>query len=155
MVHGLPDYYRGVDIAFQALSEMIVRPRYGKAEILSVQKVVTPNVATLIDEVYGQGMLYGGNAYLDYTSDQGQGGFMLTVDGKIIADLRFDYLLEQGLLGKHSYGLYLVKYDPTNFIYTVGIMPGITFEEHFKVYYRERDGKTPTVYARVLYALVT
>ena len=29
MASGLPDYYRGVDVAYQALSEMIVRPKYG------------------------------------------------------------------------------------------------------------------------------
>ena len=154
-MHGLPDYYRGVDIAFQALSDLIVRPRYGKADLLYKDKVVTAKDVTLIGEVYGHGMLYGGCVYLNITENQQLSKVLLHVDDKEIANKSFNDLAIYGLVGEHSDGTYMLKYDQTNFIYAVGIMPGITFEESFKIYYDEKHLATPEVSARVLYALVT
>ena len=154
-MHGLPDYYRGVDIAFQALSDLIVRPRYGEAHLLKKDKTVTANDTTFLDGVTGTGMLYGGFAYLDYTSDQRLSTFTLHIDDKVILDYSFENLARYGVAGEHGYSAYLLKYDQTNFIYSVGILPGITFDESFKFYYKERHSDTPQVKIRIIYALVT
>jgi len=142
MAHGLPDYYRGM------------RPRYGEAQLLRVAETVTANDTTLIGSISGKGMIYGGHVCLDYTSVQGQSEVALFVDDNDIGSKRFDRLLQYGLFGKHSYATYLLKKDELNYVYVAGILPGITFETSFKIYYTERHGTTPGVAARVIYALI-
>jgi len=142
MAVGLPDYYRGI------------RPRYGAARLLRQTKTVVANDTTVIDIVEGRGMIYGGDLVVLPGFAQGQSEFTLFVDEKDIGSSRFDRCLERGHIEKHSYAYYLIKMDNVNFIYCVGIMPGITFEKSFQLSYTERHGTTPDVKIRVVYALI-
>jgi len=155
MAHGLPDYYRGVDIAYQALSEMIVRPMYGAAQQLWNTKVCQANEESEVGQKTGQGMLYGGLIYLDPADSQAQGIPKLYIDDVCMATLSFDDLDKYSLNAEHSYPLYLLTKDDANFIYSVGISHGITFESEFRIAYDENDGDVVTVWCRVIYALIS
>lgn len=154
MAAGLPDYFRGVDIALQALSEVIVRPKYGGIQSVSGHGTVGANIETLLAEVSGRGMLYGGFLRLEYTSSQKNGAFYLYVDGEWPGLASFEELNKFGITVEHSYPVYIRKYDDTSFIYCVAVSHGITFESSFKLTYVEADSTTPEIWYRVIYALI-
>jgi len=154
MAHGLPDYYRGVDIAYQALAQLIVRPKYGGAQNAQANVTVTPNAETTLVSVSGKGVLYGGCVFLDHTSTQLASTVRLYVDGAQLSFLSFYTLNKHNIHEPRSTSVYLLKYDNTEFIYTVGISPDITFESSFAVKYQENEGATPVVYCDLNYALI-
>lgn len=154
MASGLPDYYRGVDIAYQALSQMTVRPKYGGALQVAGSVVVTANVATELAYITGKGMIYGGVMYLDYNTTQASGMPRLSCDGNVIAGVSFATLGKYNISKPWACPLYLLKFDDTNFVYSVGASNGITFETNFRLVYFEMEGATPDVYYNFSYALV-
>jgi len=154
MSHGLPDYYRGVDIAYQALSELINRPKYGGAQRTAGSVAVTANDTTQLISVSAKGMIYGGYLFLDHTATQKNSIFILKVDGNIIGYLSADGGNAYNINIEHNSPVYLRKYDDTNFIYCMALSHGITFETSFTVEYEEKHGGTPTLSYRVVYAVV-
>jgi len=154
MASGLPDYYRGVDVAYQALAQMTVRPMYGKAVLASGSKVVAANGGTYLVAVFGKGMLYGGTVWLDYTLPQGNSEMQLWTEEVYILSLSFVRMLQYRITNPVSSVIYLNKYDTVNHIYSAGIGGGITFESYLALAYLEEHGFTPTVHYRLLYALL-
>jgi len=154
MASGLPDYYRGVDIAYQALSQMIVRPKYGGATHKTDGIVVDASEKTILKWVTGKGMIYGGIIFLDHTASQKTGIIDFKVDGNLISSMNFESMEKYGVNVPQSYPIYLLKYDDTAFVYCVALSNGITFEENILLEYTESEGETPMVFFDIVYALI-
>jgi len=154
MAHGLPDWYRGVDIAYQALSELITRPTYGGAIGSSGSKTVYANNTVTLINISGQGMIYGIYVRVSHTATQRDSGVRLELDSNLLFDESFADLNTYGISYPRGYPLTLSKYDDTNFDYCVLIPYGLTFESLINLRYREEHGRTPDVYYSVVYALI-
>ncbi len=154
MASGLPDYYRGVDVAYQALAQMIVRPKYGGAISSIGELTVTASSANTVVAVAGKGMIYGGFVYLDYTSTQKNSKVWLEVDGQQLNDERFLDLQLYSLLDPRVCVLSLLKYDDVDFVYAAGFSYGVTFESTLKLIYSELHGTTPNLFFNLTYALI-
>lgn len=154
MASGLPDFYRGVDVKLQALSELTARLKNGTPTSSAGNKVVASLGRTSLLSVTGKGMIYGGLVFLNHTSTQKAAEVIQVVDGDDMVSLTFDNL---NLLSVDKVGMYplvLRRYDEVNFIYCVGLGSGITFETSFEVVYNELNTTTPTVFTHLLYALI-
>jgi len=154
MASGLPDYYRGVDIAYQALSQMIVRPKYGAALLAAGAETVDAGGVTTLVSIEGKGMIYGGILFLGYTSTQRFSAPRFYIDGHGLSGLTFWELLGLGVTKPNVYPVTLLGYDEAGYVYSVGFAHGITFEESALVSYYEFHGTTPVVYCELVYALV-
>lgn len=154
MVSGLPDYYRGVDITLQALSELIVRPKYGGALLAWGSKTVTKDVQNTLVGIAGKGMIYGGAVWMDYNLTQADSQVWLGIDGYTTTNLSWARLKEFGMTQPRTWPVSLLKYDSVNFIYCAGISYGITFETQVVLAYYEQNGFTPTVHYRLVYTLI-
>jgi len=155
MTHGLPDYYRGVDIAYQALARLMVRPTYGAAECQFGSKTVTPGGNTKLCRIEGKGVIYGGYFFLDHTSDQKNSQPLLEVDDFTISCCSFYNLYCYSLCKPWVAVMYLLRYDDVNHIHSVGVSPNITFESFFEMRYYEAHTSNPKVYYYVFYALIS
>lgn len=154
MAAGTPDYYRGVDVAYQALAQMIVRPKYGGAVQVSGNTAVSANGVTLLASISGKGVIYGGSVWLDFTSSQANAEIMMKLDGAFIFSQSFLRMKDYSILNPRSSIITLNKFDGTNFIYSAGLSYGITFESALDLGYNEQQGDTPTVHFNVVYALI-
>lgn len=154
MASGLPDHYRGVDVAYQALAQMIVRPKYGGALLESGSEAVGANTSVLLALGLGKGMIYGGNVWLDAAASQANSEVQLTIDGVIITTLSFLRLNEYRIVNPRTSVVTLNRYDPVSHIYSVGISYGVTFETYVMLVYKETHGNTPTAHYRLVYSLI-
>lgn len=154
MASGKNDYYRGVDVSYQALAQMIVRPKYGGALLAWGSETLTANIQNTLCGINGKGMIYGGVVWLDYTLTQAQSEVWLGIDGYTLTNLSFLRLKDYSIQQPRSWPVTLLKYDGTEFIYSVGISYGITFETQLVLAYYEKNGFTPTVHYRLVYALI-
>jgi hypothetical protein len=154
MSHGLPDWYRGVDIAYQALSEMIVRPKYGGCQIASGNTVVTASDETDLVTVSGKGMIYGGMIYLDAAATQKNSVPRLHIDGAAIFGLSFLTQNDWGFDTQYLRPAFLQLYDNAAFKYATSFGYGITFETSVKLSFIESHGATPTVFYFLHYAVI-
>lgn len=153
MAEGLPDYHRPIDVAIQTMTEIVNRPKYGAAEILIINSAVGINQETWLGSIAGKGMIYGGWITVDLQGSQWNSIPILRIDNEEVGRTSFANLYRYSLTKEHNEGTYLRAYDITNQIYTVGISHGFTFETQFEILYYETHGLTPTVYARIIYAL--
>lgn len=142
MSSGMPDYTK------------VVRERYGAANSVKWGLAVGANCLTELGSMSGKGIIYGGFLTTDSVASQLNGYPILKVDGKMLEYGSFFTTNKYGLTKEHSYPMYELLYDNVNFIYTVGVMPGITFEESVALLYREWEGDTPTVIGCLIYALM-
>jgi len=142
MPSGMPDYWE------------TIRPRFGGAKAESTFTVVTANDQTVLLSISGKGMIYGGHLRLAYTVSQKNSGIWVYVDNEKLSVDTFEALKNYGLVVENSYVIYLRSFDDVNFRYCVALSYGITFENKFEVMFSEVHGGTPTVYCRVIYALV-
>lgn len=154
MASGLADFYRGVDVAYQALGQMIVRPKYGGAEQVNGSVIVDASVATRLVSIQGKGVLYSGTVWLDDTSTQANSSIGMKLDGWFLASLSFVRMNDYGLVNPRSSIFSLNKYDAKNHIYSIGLSYGITFESYLDLYYGETYGRTPNVFYYLAYALI-
>lgn len=154
MVSGFADYFRGMDVAFKALGAMIVRPKYGGALLATGSKYCTKDTQNTLVGINGKGMIYGGAVWLDYTLPQSNSQVWLGIDGYTITDLSFERLVEYGIDQPRSWPVSVHKKDSVNYVYSVGISYGITFETQLVLAYLEEHGTTPTVHYRLVYALI-
>jgi len=154
MSSGLPDFYRGIDVAFQSLGQIINRPKYGGAVQSAGSVVVTASVQTQIISVLGKGMVYGGILFLDYTSTQRDSFPVLLVDGVNINPVTFTNLNKYGVNIPRAYSIAMAVYNDVDFIYSVQFSYGITFESSVSIEYQEEHGTTPVVASQLTYALI-
>ena len=142
MASGTPDYFR------------TVRQIYGAAHTEQNATLVVASVATPILDVSGKGIIYGGALLLDYTSTQKNSYPEIRIDGVELSVLTMIDLMKFSLVKDKSCPFYILHYDEKNFIYTVGIQPGMTFEVSFELIYNENHATTPFVLAWITYALL-
>ncbi len=142
MASGLPDYKIGVRLA------------YGQARQKAGGLIVKASDITEILSVTGKGVIYGGAVIVDYTASQNGSFVMLEVDDVQLSSANFFTLEAYGLDKQYCFPFYLMKYDDVNFVYTVGVMEGITFESGLRYLYEEINGDTPTVTGFLIYALM-
>lgn len=154
MASGMLDFYRGVDVKYQALAQMIVRPKYGAGVIASGSKQVIGSQANTLVGVDGKGMTYGGIVWLDDTLTQANSQVRLLSDDETLNDISFLRLNDYGITKPRSAVITINRYDAVNFIYSVGVSYGLTFEKSFELSYTEVYGRTPTVHYRLFYALI-
>lgn len=154
MATGLPDYYRGIDVTYQTLSELMNRPKYGAAQSISAGFVVTPSAETEITTVSGQGMIYGGMLGVIATDQIWVDVPILKIDGVEISIANFYTINDFRMYPEKSYPFYMLRFDDVLYRYAVGISSGMTFETGFDVLYEEGAGRTLSVSLRVIYALV-
>lgn len=154
MASGLPDYYRGVDIALQGLSEVINRPKYGGAQETAGGVVVTAGEEKELASISGKGMIYGGLLFLEHTASQSSGIPKLTVDGNLLSAMSFITMNDFNITKQWAFTLYLMTFDEVLFRYAVAVSNEITFETGFKLIYEEKENETPTVYFDLIYALI-
>jgi len=154
MARGLPDYYRGMDAAFEASPQMIVRPKYGGAIQQSGNQWCTANAVTLLTSISGRGMIYGGTVWLDHTASQQNAEIMMKLDGGFIFSLSFLRMLQYGILVPGASIITLNIYDSVNFVYSAGLSYGITFEKSLDLGYNETQGEDLTVHFNLVYALL-
>jgi len=154
MASGLPDYYRGVDIAYQALSQMIIRPKYGGAIVSTLQGLCNASGWTDILTVIGKGMIYGGMIYFDHTSTQRDSYPALYIDGSGVLGRTFSVYNKNSIVTPGAHPLWLSKYDDVNFIYVLNFSGGITFETSLLFSFREVHGTAPVFTFTMVYALV-
>lgn len=153
MAHGLPDYYRGVDIAYQALAQLLVRPSYGAAQIDKGGKQVTADTDTELASISGKGVIYGGYVRLAHSSSQKSSSAFLVIDGTDMSAVAFVALNDYRINRPGANSIYLLQYDDVGFKYAAGLSQGITFESSVKLMYREEHTSTPVVYHSLEYAL--
>lgn len=154
MASGLPDYFMGVDVAFQALAEMVVRPKFGAAQAANSSGVMTASTKQTLVSVAGKGMIYGGTIGILSAGVQRSDIPILSIEGIELSIATLLNLNKYRMSKESCSPMYLMKYDDVGFQYSVAISPGLTFETSFKVLYDEREGSTPTVFCRVLYAVI-
>lgn len=154
MAHGLPDYYRGVDIAYQALGEMIVRPKYGGAQSSVAAGGVTASVITGMLSIDGKGMTYGGVLLTEPAATQKDSVPIIVVDGELLTAMSFCNLSLYNIDKSYAMPWSLLVYDEVNFKYCVAIAYGITFETSLLIGYHEKHARTPDVEATIHYALI-
>lgn len=155
MGHGIPDFYRGVDIAYQALSQMIVRPKYGGVRWTDVEADVAPNATTWGVSITGRGMIYQIFYYGYSTGVIDTDRWAAFIDGNpfygpLMSHLR-DYEYSDGSL----VGTFMNKVDDVNFKYAGGTNMGITFETSYILGYQENEGKGMHLHLRLAYALIS
>lgn len=141
MASGMPDY------------QNTVRPKFGGAILADGSEAVVANVVTPLVQKTGKGMIYAGSVWMDYTSSQGNSEVWLRIDEFYVPALSFARMKDFGVTDPRKAIVSLNKYDTTNYIYSVGLSYGITFETGFILAYSEEHGTTPTVHYRLVYAL--
>jgi len=154
MAHGLPDWYRGVDIAYQALAQMITRPTYGGAVRTYGLATTLPNDELVFTAITGKGMVYGGYVRFDHTASQKNSKVRLYLDGNMVLDRSFYNMDKYNFIYPGAYPLVKGVYDDTNFVYSALIAYGMTFETSISLAYDEQHGETFNLYWGIVYALV-
>jgi len=154
MVSGHEDYYRGIDIAYQELSEQIVRPKYGGAILGPALAEVGALETTSLLEISGKGMIYGGVLWIDYTSTQQDSIVYLWVDGAKLLGFSFENMMRFNIIKPRSYPFTINVYNNIDFVYACGFSYGVTFETSLEITYREMHNTTPSVNVNLVYALI-
>lgn len=154
MASGLPDFWRSIDVAGQSLAEMINRPKYGGAIQVAGSLTVTAMLANVLFLIEGQGMIYGGTLWLDYTSSQGNAEIQMKLDGVGIGFPSLVRMKNYSMNHPRSSIVSLNTFDSVNNIYSVGLSYGITFESSFQLAYSENNGGTPLVWFNIFYTLI-
>jgi len=154
MAHGTPDYYSGVDITYQALSEIIVRPKYGAAAAKSVSVLVSPGSKDLFTAITGRGMIYGGLVFVEAAESHQGDSANLVIDGVPLGQLSLLYLDRYQAFDPVYWPVVITRYDDVNFIYSVAFAYGYTFDNSFTVRYINNTLVNVTVGCIIHYALL-
>lgn len=142
MAIGLPDYLRGI------------RPRYGGSKLSEGQVFVWDGVLTGLVQINGRGMVYGGTVWLDSAETQANSEVWLGIDGVNIEGLSFERLKAYKIYDSRKAVISLNQFDQPNYVYSVGIAYGLTFETRLDLKYYENYGRRVTVHYRIVYALI-
>jgi hypothetical protein len=143
MASGLPDYQR------------TVRTLPGRARHVFDYMVIDANAVTTLLTITGKGIIYGGVIIVDFASTQAGSTPLLYVDGEAVANLKFQHLYLYKINKVLSNIMFLLAYDDTSYIYSVGISPGVTFENSLELRYNNIYATTPDVGYGLVYALIT
>jgi len=131
------------------------RDVYGSGVHECGSEVVTASGVTLIKEIIGKGMIYGGIVYLAHTASQKDSNPAIYIDGTIILSSTFELMNRFCVYDPRTYPLVINLYDDRKFEYAMSLAYGIKFEKSFKIVYEESHAETPTVYYGINYALLS
>lgn len=154
MASGAKDWENQVNIIAQGLYRVTTRPSYGAADTIFHSDDVPGAATTLLFSVIGTGIVYGGFVNVAAAQSQKVNSIMLTIDGNNFRSGSFQFLNNSKLTPEYSTPLPLIKYDDVNFIYTLGVSQGFTFESSLELYYVNNTANIIFVDARINYALV-
>ena len=154
MSSGAEDWTKLVNIFTQTLSEITIRNKYGTPTFSAAIVPVPSDEDTIILTILGKGMIYGGFVSSAGAATQRNDKVYIKLDGAVTWPLTFFNLNNFGLTDPTSMFPYLLKYDDINFLYTVGLNYGTTFETSLVIHYTETHGNTPTIYPWINYALI-
>lgn len=154
MATGLPDYYRGIDVTYQTLAQLMNRPKYGAAQKVVAFKLANADPEFPLVSVSGKGMIYGGIFVVDAPTTHASCKAVLKIEGVEICEADFYFLYYFAVDKYQSYPFYLLQYDDTRFIYSSGLSPGYTFETGFDVSFINPYGTPADFGCRIIYALI-
>jgi len=168
MASGAPDWYSQtyvdivaqtlatleVDIILQSLSEVINRPKYGGAELLTSSTACGAGATTSLGSVAGRGVIYGGSIIADDVTTHKDDSVIIVLDSEDIDSLALDNALLYSINKPTSSLVYLLHYDDVNFIYTFGISPNITFEDSFEIKWKNTYADPITIALGLYYATI-
>ncbi len=142
MSSGLPDYFR------------LVRPVHGGAAQEVEQKTAVASGITYLSAAKGKGIIYGGTLICQGVATQKTSIPRMFIDDGSLSAATFFALNYWSMNSEKASLFYALGYDDTNFVYSVGIMPGITFDKELKIAFSEVEGNTPMVTSYLMYALM-
>jgi hypothetical protein len=155
MASGHTDWQNLVNIALQALAEVIVRMKYGTPNrVLWDDSIAAGGSATLFT-VLGTGTIYSGFIHFHGASSLAQSIPMLYIDGNPV-----DYNMTidaMRIYNDTSFGMLpfnLQHFDETSFVYSVLFAPYMTFETSFELTLTNPGANILSGTAQMTYALV-
>lgn len=154
MTKGFTDWDVPVNINAQTLGEIISRPKYGAAELLSSLDEVTTDGLTPIVSVSGTGMLYGGFMHFSAAELTNTASVDVIIDNATIFTLTFSSLFLFGPVFPQSYIGYLQIYNIVDHIFSIGFSYGVTFESSIEFLVRRRVGVRLVVNTRIYFATI-
>lgn len=143
-----------LNLKAQDLAEIINRPKYGAAQLLSGTASCAYQYTTLFS-ISGKGIVYSGRFSLTGVTETHLEDFLrLTVDGNQIVSPELQYLFALNLVHPYDDIFYITLYDNTGYNYSVSVTPLITFEASLSVEWYNRQLTTRNVDYSFAYALV-
>ena len=143
-----------MNVSGQDLDILQSRPVYGAATGAVGSAAADASSITDLISVTGQGQIYGG-----FLETQGAGSIiadipLVLVDGSAFSGLTIGGRDEKHITMPGMDILYDVDFLGSLNHVVLGLMPLITFESSFSISYSEQSGRTPQLFANVVYALV-
>ncbi len=156
MGSGAPDHQIQArsNIIQQDLTRLVQRPSYGGAQVSNGSVGFAGGANPTITAISGKGIIYGGFLTSIGSVSQRLDTVRLDIDGTQISLETFRNHQLWGVDQEHSKVTYILKYDNTDFIYTVGLSGGITFETSFTVIYKNNTATLTSLHWEFLFALV-
>ncbi len=154
---GAADYHKPIAIGPDSMlvnGFLEVRPKNGIPNGVFNTFLATANATVSVISITGKGILYGGRAGSGGVGSQKTDIYYLYIDGNLIGGAEFRTHDAWNLTSLYCSPFHILKYDDVFFEYMLGIIPGITFESSFEVFYEEKNGRTPSISVEVIYALM-
>jgi hypothetical protein len=142
MARGGPDWYGGLGTTYGTLARAWWNFAVGGD---TEQDLVS---------VTGRGTIVSGFVYVHASTTHKEDQVKLYIDDTLLTDLSFLLLNIYGLKKLETYPVYITRFNNVKKKYAAGIIGGLTFNESFKVAYRNTYEAEPTVVCHVVYSLI-
>ena len=149
MAKGAQDWVDRTDVLFQTLSELITRNKLGSLQIAEPYPYPYEKDLYTITVVSGKGVVYGGHYHTVRIANYIK---LIIDDQEEMYTPELESLYRMQRINPEIGLEYLVQYDLVTPLFTVGIMPGITFESSLKIKINHTVTE-PMVYT-ILYAVI-
>jgi hypothetical protein len=154
MSKGAQDWIARTDVLLQTLSELIVRAKYGAAQVAVINTVALASVDSTCVSIAGKGCIYAGNFLCTDVATCLNDFYFLSVDGQDLIDWSFNDYYLLGIDTIPGAGMAGTCVDDVNFRYCQISGFGMTFETSLKVKFREAYARTPQLRGHFMYALI-
>jgi len=138
----------------QELSELINRFKYGAPDLDYISEDVLPSEYPTVFFLAGKGQIYTAYIHVDSTISHKTDRIYVNLDGQRLTTHSYAELQDYNMIAPTSYPMALIKYDETNFIYTVNMCVGYTFESSVEIIYYNFAVNTIYVYGEVVYSVI-
>jgi len=130
---GAQDYTKRIDVIYQTIEEMIVRPRYGDFKEVS-QFWSNPSTGWLtLANITGKGQTYGGLVSLTGTGATPTAMIEVTIDGEVVYANDFEDLLTYRMVDPYVRPFFLLHHNYVLRKYIAGFSPQISFENSYRI----------------------
>jgi len=154
MTSGFEDWQVPVNVVGQLLTELINRPKYGVPTTLFYGDTVSPHTMQNMGLISGKGQIYGGFVSWHSTGECKETGILLYLDGVLTANYSPLTLYNLSILRNGSFFIFLLHYDNTYKLFTIGFSFPISFETSVQVFIDTYDDQDHEVTMRLNYAVV-